>query len=184
LNFDYSGYPLKFVQKKLCKDKSDHLFTLIYKFHSPFTRYIYILHADYHEENVFAIKFYAKKDRNSDYKYSMLTNKGDVGNILITCLNVIPVILKDYPEASFGFIGSRTFDKESHTVEDFQNNQRFRVYRRIVERKIGFYTFEHFVYEAISGYLLVNKLSGQDVNTSEKTIIKMFEKTYQNLPDL
>jgi hypothetical protein len=184
LNFDYSGYPLKFVQKRPIKDASKHLFTLVYKFYSPITKYIYILHADYHEENVFAIKFYAKKDRNNDYKYSMLTNKGDVGNILITCLKAIPVILKDYPNASFGFIGSRTFDKESHTIEDFQNNQRFRVYRKIVEQKIGFNMFEHYAYEAISGYLLVNKLTQQDTDSRERAIIKMFEKTYQNLPDL
>jgi hypothetical protein len=184
LNFDCLGYSLKFVQKRPCKDASNHLFTLIYKFYSPLTKYIYILHADFHEENVFAIKFYAKKDRASDYKYSRLTNKGDVGNILITCLKAIPIILQDYPEASFGFIGSRTIDKASRTAEDYQNNQRFRVYRKIVEQKIGFNLFEHYVYEAISGYLLVNKLTRQAINTREKAIVKMFEKTYQNLPDL
>jgi hypothetical protein len=184
LNFDYSGYSLKFVQKKPCKDHSNHLFSLIYKFYSPVTKYIYILHADYHKENVFAIKFYAKKDRNSDYKYSRLTNKGDVGNILITCLKAVPIILQDYPEASFGFIGSRTIDKESYTVEDYRNNQRFRIYKRVVEQKIGFNVFGHYVYEDISGYLLINKLTKQDTDSKEKAIIKMFEETYQNLPDL
>ena len=86
MTFDYPGYSLKFVQKRPCKDGTAHLFTLIYKFYSPITRYIYIFHADFHEENVFALKFYAKKDRHSDYKYSKLTNKGDVANILITAL--------------------------------------------------------------------------------------------------
>jgi hypothetical protein len=64
-----------------------------------------------------------------------------VANILITCLKSVPLILQDYPEASFGFTGSRTIDKESRTVEAFENNQRFRVYKRIVEQKIGFNTF-------------------------------------------
>ncbi|HWZ03824.1 MAG TPA: hypothetical protein VNX40_09450 [Mucilaginibacter sp.] len=184
MNFDYPGYPLKFVQKRPCKDGSSHLFTLVYKFHSPITKYIYILHADYHEENVFAIKFYAKKDRNSDYKYSLLTNKGDVGNILITCLKAIPLILKDYPDASFGFIGSRTIDMESKTAEDYGNNQRFRIYRRIIDKKIGLNIFEHYVYEPISGYLLVNKSARQDIDIKKKAITKMFQETYHNLPDL
>jgi hypothetical protein len=132
---------------------------------------------------VFAIKFYAKKDRHSDYKYSQLTNRGDVANILITCLKSVSLILQDYPEASFGFIGSRTIDKESRTVEAFENNQRFRVYKRIVEQKIGFSTFEHYVYESISGYLLINK-TGNRREEKEKVITKMFARTYQNLTDI
>lgn len=92
--------------------------------------------------------------------------------------------MEDYSQASFGFIGSRTFDKKSFTVEDFQNNQRFRIYRRIVEQKIGFKVFAHYVYEAISGYLLINRLTNQNLDNREKAIIKMVEETYQNLPDL
>jgi hypothetical protein len=183
LKFNYPGYPLIFVQKTPCHDTSSHLFTLVYKFYSPVTKYIYILHADFHEENVFAIKFYVKNDRNSDYKYSKLTNKGDVANILITCLKSIPLILQDYPKASFGFIGSRTVDMKSKRVEAFGNNQRFRVYRNIVEQKIGFDIFDHYVYEAISGYLLINK-TGNETPDKEKAIITMFTDTYQNLTDI
>ena len=147
MTFDYSGYTLKFIQKKLSRDSSTHLRTLVYKFYSPVITYNYVLHTDYYEESVFAIKFYAKKDKHIDYRYSRLTNKGDVGNILITCLEVIPLLLKDYPDASFGFIGSGNIDKKSQTVENIQNNQRFRVYRKIVELKTGFQTFEHFEYK-------------------------------------
>jgi hypothetical protein len=124
------------------------------------------------------------KKKRSVYKYSRLTNKGDVGNILITCLKVIPLILNDYPDVSFGFIGARTIDKASRTVEDFRNNQRFRVYRRIVEQKIGFHTFEHYVYEAVSGYLLLNKSHEQNMENREMAIIKMFTDTYHDLADL
>jgi len=137
LIFNSPGYSLEFIQQRRCRDASAHLFTLIYKFRSPITRYAYILHADYHVEDVFALKFYAQKDSKDDYKYSRITNKGDVFNILISCLRVIPIILNDYPTASFGFIGSRTIDRVSGTVEDYQNNQRFRVYCGIVEGTIG-----------------------------------------------
>lgn len=172
-----------FVQKRKCNDGSAHLFTLIYKFYSPLTHYNYIIHADYHEENIFAVKFYAQPHRKSDYKYSKLTNRGDVSNILITCLNVIPLILADYPSASFGFIGSRTIDTNSKTVEDYRNTQRFRVYSELVRQKIGEVTFEHFTYEQISGYLLINRAT-DNINAKERALVNMFDITYNNLLDL
>jgi hypothetical protein len=183
LIFSSPGYPLEFIQRRLCRDASAHLFTLIYKFRSPITRYAYILHADYHEEDVFALKFYAQKDSKDDYKYSRITNKGDVFNILITCLRVVPVILQDYPTASFGFIGSRTIDRASGTVEDYQNTQRFRVYCGIVAGTIGEQTFAHYTYEEVSGYLLINR-AAPDIDAKEQLISRMFSATYNELPNI
>ncbi|MGN6530349.1 MAG: hypothetical protein ACTHK0_01170, partial [Ginsengibacter sp.] len=71
-------------KKESVKTAGAHLFSFIYKFYSPVTKYFYILHADYHEGDFFAVKFYCKKDRHSDFKYSKIINKGDVGNILMT----------------------------------------------------------------------------------------------------
>lgn len=178
--FNSPGYPLRFIQRQLCRDGSDHLFTLIYKFNSPITRYAYILRAEYHSEGVFALKFYAQKDSKSDYKYSHIVNKGDVFNILITCLRSVQLILKDYPDASFGFIGARTIDPISNRAEDFENTQRFRVYSQIVEATIGDQTFDHFIYESVSGYLLVNRNAG-DIDNKEQLIRQMFTRTYNNL---
>jgi hypothetical protein len=183
LTFNSAGYPLKFIQRRRCRDASAHLFTLIYKFHSPITRYAYIVHADYHEEDVFAIKFYAQKDSKDDYKYSRITNKGDVFSILISCLQVVPLLLPDYPTASFGFIGSRTVDRISGTVEDYQNTQRFRIYCGIVESTIGEQTFAHFSYQEISGYLLVNRLA-DTLEEREQIITRMFTNTYNGLLDV
>lgn len=181
--FDYEGYELKLVQKRACKDGSAHLFSFIYKFYSPVTKYFYILHADYHEGDFFAVKFYCKKDRHSDFKYSKIINKGDVGNILMTCVKVIPLLLNDYPEASFGFIGSRTVDEISRKVESFINNQRFRIYRQLIPLKFGEKTFAHFAYEQISGYLLINRRC-DDIKGKEKELIRMLAATYNNLPDI
>jgi hypothetical protein len=181
--FRSTGYPIIFIQKQNCRDKSAHLFTLIYKFHSSITRYTYILKAEYHEQHVFALKFYAQKDSKSDYKYSHIINRGDVYNILITCLKVIPIILQEYPGASFGFIGSRTIDPISQTVEGYENTQRFRVYSKMVEDTIGYATFEHYTYEMVSGYLLINK-SHSNVTDKEKLIREMFITTYNNLLDV
>ena len=181
--FHSPGYQLEFIQRRICRDASAHLFTLIYKFRSPVTRYAYILHADYLKENVFALKFYAQKDRGDDHKYSKITNKGDVYNILITCLKVVPLILLDYPTASFGFIGSRIIDRLSGTVEDFYNTQRFRVYCGIVAGTIGEQTFAHYSYREVSGYLLVNR-SAKDIDHKEQAIARMFAATYNDLPNI
>lgn len=182
MNFNYPGYNLKFIQKSNCKDKSAHLFTIVYKFFSPSTTYNYIINADYHEEDVFAIKFYCTKDKRSDYKYNKIVNKGDLGNIFISCAKVVPLLLLEYPTASFGFCGARTVDFKSKKVENYINNQRFRIYKNIVSMKFGTKTFTHYEYEQISSYLLINNNS--DVIISEKNIKKMFSSNYNNLPDL
>lgn len=184
MTFDFPGYDLGFIQKEPCEDGSAHRFTYIYKFYSPITTYIYILRAEYHAEEVFAIKFYRKRDRGNQYKYSRIINKGDVGNILITCAKVIPMLLHEFPTASFGFIGSRTLDMRSGKVEGFSNNQRFRVYKNIIIQKFGTVTFQHVEYPEISGYLLINRASSVSLAEKEIAIRKMFTSTYNNLPDL
>lgn len=183
MTFDYSGYELKFIQKQPCRDQSFHLFTLIYKFFSPVTKYHYILRAEYHEGDVFAIKFYCKKDKRSDFKYSKIINRGDIGNILITSAKVIPLLLSDYPTASFGLSGARSIDFQTLKVEDYNNNQRFRIYKHIIALKFGTITFAHYEYEKISSYLLINK-NCDNVQKKEKELVKMFSLTYHNLPDI
>lgn len=183
MNFDYAGYDLAFIQKRPCRDGSAHLYTLVFKFFSPITRYFYILHADYHRADVFAIKFYCKKDRHSEYKYSKAVNKGDVGNVLITCLKVIALLLQEYPTASFGFIGSRALDPVSRKLESYINNQRFRTYAYIIARKVGTRTFAHRTYEHVSAYILLNR-NGADLVAKEAAIVEMFKSTYNNVHDI
>ncbi len=182
MTFDYAGYNLNFVQKTNCKDKSAHLFTLVYKFYSPITKYNYIINADYHTEDIFAIKFYCVKDKRSNFKYNKIVNKGDAGNIFITCAKIVPLLLKDYPTSSFGFCGARSVDLKSKKAENHSNNQRFRIYKHIVSLKFGTKTFRHYEYEKISSYLLVNNYYNTVI--AEKKIKTMLRATYNNLPDL
>lgn len=181
--FDYPGYDLQFIQKRKVKDGSAHLFSFLYKFYSPITELQYVLTADLHEGDFFAIKFYAKMHRKSDFKYSLVTNKGDIGNLLVTCLKCVPLLLKTYPNASFGFVGSRTYDKVSKKLEDYSNNQRFRIYREFVLTKIGAETFKHYEYDDVSGYLLVNRNCGMDVGAKERELVAMLAATYNDLPN-
>lgn len=178
------GYDLKFIQREPSNDKSDHLFTLIYKFKSSKNKWNYILRAEYHKGDVFAVKFYAQQHSKSDYKYSKITNNNDVINILVTTAKIIPLLLADYPEASFGFTGARTLDEKSQKVENYEKNQRFRVYRNIITELIGNKTFTHYEYEQISGYLLINNYFLKNITKKEKELVDIFQTNYINLPDI
>lgn len=180
MEFNFPGYPVKFIQRQRSKDDSAHLFTLIYKFFSPKTKYHYIIRAEYHNEDVFAIKFYCKKDRKSEIKYSKIINKGDLGNIFISCINILPEIVNRYPSASFVIHGARSYDPRSDKVEHSTNTQRFRIYKYLANEKIGHETFAHFEYEDISGYMLVNRSSG-DIMERERLIAKMLASTYNEI---
>lgn len=180
MTFDFPGYELKFVQRCRCTDETAHLCTYIYKFHSPVTHYHYIVRAEQHEHDVFAIKFYCKKDRKSEYKYSKIVNKGDLGNIIMSCAKLIPVLLKAFPAASFSFAASRSVDTQSLSVEDLGKTQRYRLYSYMIPLKFGHRTFKHIAYDAISCYLLYNKRSAASLDEIED----MFKRTYTNLGDL
>lgn len=182
MDFNYPGYELNFIQKKTIKDGSDHLLSYIYKFYSPITELYYVLLADCHNHDFFSIKFYPKPYRKTDRKYSLITNRGDIGNILITCLNVIPILLTKHPEGSFGFAGARSFDRKSKRVEPLESNQRYKTYTYIAKRKIGRQTFEHFEYPEISGYMLINKNCKLGVTKQEEHIREMLGRTYNELP--
>lgn len=184
MEFNYPGYSLKFIQKDRCKDKSAHLHTHIFKFFSPKTKYHYIVRAEYHQEDVFAVKFYCKKDRRSDYKYSKIVNKGDLGNIVISCLKVIPILLQEYPTASFGFIGARSYDIAGNLIEPVSQTQRYTIWSDVVKKKIGNVTFAHFKFPEASGYLLLNRWSSSSIEDKVNAIKRMFIDTYADFPDL
>lgn len=182
MTFAYDGYNLKFIQKEPCKDGSAHKYTYIYKFFSPVTKLHYIIRAEYHSFDVFAIKFYCKQHRHSERKYNIITNKGDIGNIFVTCVKVIPLLLDKNRKASFGICGARTIDSKKR-VENYVNNQRYKIYRELIPTKIGRDTFEHFEYDHVSSYLLLNKSAGDIINR-EREIKEMFCNTYTALHDI
>jgi hypothetical protein len=176
LRFDFTGYPLKFIQQQRCDDDTSHKFTRIYKFFSSITRYFYIVRAECHEAEVFAIKFYCKKDRKSEFKYSKIVNKGDLGNIIMSCAKVIPILLETYPTASFVFAASPSVDNKRR-VEPTAVTQRFRLYCYMIPLKFGEETFTHFAYDKISSYLLLNRNSQQ----SKEDVEQMLMATYPSL---
>ncbi len=152
----------------------------VYKFYSSKTDLNYIVLADEHAYNFFAIKFYVQRDRKLDYKYSRVVNKGDVSNILVTVSKCIVMLLKRFPNASFGFIGSRTIDYSGMRVEKKEKNQRFNIYSHHIPAIIGEKTFKHRAFKESSSYLLLNRIN-PDLTQLERNIIKEVQKTYPSL---
>lgn len=181
-------YDIKFIQKDNCKDGSDHLFTFIYKFFCTDTKLHYIIRAEYHRENVFAIKFYCKKDKRSKYKYNKIINKNKYSTVLKifqTCLAIIPQLLSQYPNCNFAILSSRSIDfsNPKKLTENLQKNQRFRIYTKFLQDRIGNKTFTHFQYQKYSSYLLLNN-EETDIDSKEFKIKEMFENTYEIIPDV
>jgi hypothetical protein len=172
------GYDLKFIQTH--PSNVNHELRYVFKFFSQKTRLHYIVYADYHEHDFFGIKFYAKKDRKSNRKYSNIVNKGDVSKILITCAKSIPELLKIYPKASFGFIGARSIDYKAKKVEGYKANQRFRLYTYHIPQLIGDRTFLHKSFPNASSYILLNR-KNEDLEKVEKSIKNTVCNTYPDL---
>lgn len=179
------GYPLDFIQTHpvTLNDADSHLRSYVFKFNSPRTKLHYIVRAELHENDFFAIKFYAKKDRGSDRKYNNVIDKGDVANILVTSAKVIPYLLVEFPLASFGFFGSRTLDLKSDKIEDYTNNQRYRLYEYHIPQLIGTKTFAHFSYQKGSAYGLVNQ-NCNNIMQIEKKIREMLTYDYPDLVEI
>ena len=150
MTFDYPGYHIHFIQREPCNDRSAHQFSLIFKFFSPVTRYHYIVRAEYHNNHSFAIKFYSKKDRKSDFKYSKIVNRGDIGNILATSASVIPSLLEEFPRVSFAFAAARSVGNKNKPLEGYELTQRFKLYAYLMPLRFGSATFEHISYPNVS----------------------------------
>ena len=170
-----------FVQKeKASKERDSFDFALVYKFYTNRTnnyqRLKYILRVEAYED-VFAIKFYAARDRKLEDKYNRIIKAHDYRNVLrifVTCASIIPVLLSKYPNASFAINGAESFDLESDKVESKNKNQRFRIYRTMALNLFGRETFEHFQYEDISSYLLINRINCDTVEAKAKRIKELF----------
>ena len=174
-------YELKYIQKEKPKSRDAFDFCLVYSFFtkSDPERIKYIVRAEF-QEDVIAIKFYAAKNSKSENKYHLILDKNRYRGtlcILMTCVNLIPMLLKDYPSSSFIIKASNTIDIKSKKEEDDSVNQRFRIYRWLFSETIGDQTFEHIEYKDVSVYLLVNK-SNKDIDSKKKNIEKLFLTRY------
>lgn len=175
-------FQLRFIQKASPKKRDAFDFSLIYKFYTDRTenyqRLKYIIRVESYED-VFAIKFYAARDRKLDNKYNRIVkahNYRSALRVFVTCASIIPSIIKKYPKASFVVNGAESMDMESDKVENKANNQRFRIYRTLALNLFGRETFEHIEYSNVSSYILVNRDGCKNVKEKADDIKDMFLK--------
>lgn len=178
-------YHIYFIQKASPVEGDAFDFALIYKFYTERTdnyqRLKYIVRVEVTAENIFAVKFYAARDKKLDNKYSRIIKAhgySETLRIFVTCAYIVPLILKMNPTASFVINGAQSLDLQSDKIEGPSNNQRFRLYRNVAVRLFGRTNFEHYEFVEVSSYLLVNKKGGAHVeeekNRIKETLINLY----------
>lgn len=127
----------------------------LYRFKTE-SRHTYFIVVEEYINHLFAVKFYAKDHRLSPNKFKLLTNSNtpkETRSIILTCIHTGFNLLKDYPDYSFAFIGCPKYNSD----EDFRNNQRFRIYCRIVTTFISGKNFRYYSDTEYSTCLLINE---------------------------
>lgn len=178
-----SPYKSFFIQKASPSNGDAFDFSYIYKFYTDRTdeyqRLKYIIRVEAHD-SVFALKFYAARDRKLERKYNRILkahNYTRTLRIFLTCALLVPEILENNPNASFVINGARSIDIQADKIESKNNNQRFRIYKIISNMLFSRDLFEHFEFEEISSYLMVNRKCG-DVNLEKDRIKEIFLDRY------
>jgi len=119
------SYPVKFVQQDGCFDDSDHVYTRIYTFISETNKLKYVIRAEYFKTDTYALKFYPKRWKKRDNRYSIIINAGDAANILYTVGSLIPELLKASPKTSIALSATRSIDSATNRLEPIELNQRY-----------------------------------------------------------
>ena len=173
-------YSLYFVQKA-SPGKSDTFdYAYIYKFYTERTsisqRLKYIIRVEAYED-VFAVKFYAARDRKLDNKYNRILHVhtySSVVRVFFTCASVVSILFPNYPHHSYIISGAESDDIKSNKVEGKDSNQRFRIYRTMALQLFGRETFEHYQQKQISTYILINRHNCPDIEQKAERIKQMF----------
>lgn len=176
--FDSTPYKINFIQKSSPSISDDFLFCEIYKFFTV-DKLKYIIRAEFFENNVICVKYYVARDRKREDKYSILTNRYNAHFIFSTCACMLPILLDKYPSHSFAFNASRTVNLKMDFREQCNNNQRYRIYERIITKYVGSKTFEHYSFSEVSSYLLINRIGCSDVELKKQSIRNMFLNLYE-----
>lgn len=104
----------------------------IYKFfmHSPSSRRKYLVEIHAYENHLYTADFYAKV--NNVNRYRLRTNQQAAGKLGGTVLAILADVLRQDPQACFGFIAAAMVHENSDA-----NTKRFRMYKHMLEQKIN-----------------------------------------------
>lgn len=126
--------PYRFVQRNRnhTRGRESWLFLDIYKFfmHSPSSRRKYLVEVHAYADHLYTVDFYAKvHDVN---RYRLRTNQQAAGKLGGTVLAIMAEVLRQDPQARFGFIAAAMLNETSDV-----NTKRFRLYTKMLKLKIN-----------------------------------------------
>ena len=162
-------YPFTFVHRSRNCGQGI-LYVDIYRFKSNL---VYLVRVERYKHNMYAVKFYQKNHRLSPKKYQILSNTFEARRIIYTCMNIMFLLYKENPRASFGFIGANC-ENESQ-----ENTKRYRVYNKIVATQVSENIFKHVENMGKSAYMLINR----DELKEYPDLVEEIERTFQELYD-
>ena len=93
----------EYLDKNKHINENGHIRNILYTFKSTKSNLWYIVLVEQYEHDVFAVKFYPKKWRNSKLKYRLLTGTNEPRKIINTCINVYSTIVATYFSNEFFF---------------------------------------------------------------------------------
>lgn len=133
----------------------------------------YIVLAELHPHNIYAVKFYLQEHKSCAKKYQRLTSIGEGSRIITTLANIIKVLYAKDDTSSFAFYGMHS------EGEPKGETKRYRLYARILENLVSSVFFQHEKSAKNSAYLLLNrKYNDPDLL---KKVEAMFKELYEGV---
>ncbi|GAA4795334.1 hypothetical protein GCM10023231_24690 [Olivibacter ginsenosidimutans] len=142
--------------------------------------HIYIVEVEKYNHNIYVIKYYPKRLKNSPKRFNILTGEKKCSKIVGTCLQIMLYILERDKFANFGFLGSNSYDPSTQKEESKSNTKRFRVYKRAMENTFGDENFTHFNDIESSVYIIMNN-NNDNHETTVQQASDMFEYLFPDL---
>lgn len=173
-----SNLPYLLLTVKYESDPSFHVKTYVYRV-STLARN-YIVHLEEYVRDTYIIKFLPARFKRYDNKFHIISNDRVMQGVLGTALQIFVNCLGNNNRASLGFVATASVLGQFREARE--NNQRFRIYKQILQNFFGIETFAHFVDISNSAYLMANR-----VHTIPEFVTEMqqgFSNMYPEMFDL
>jgi hypothetical protein len=132
---------------------SFHLRTFVYRISTKAGKYI--INIEEYLYHTYVIKFYPVHFKRYPNRYHMISNDSVIPIVIGSSLQIMITFLQEHDDGSFGFVATESIIGEFR--ESKSNNQRFRIYKLVMQNFFGHETFAHFTDTTNSAYLMVNK---------------------------
>ncbi len=171
-----SIFPFTFLMSKYESNPTFHIKTYLYKIETTAGKYL--VHLEYYIRDTYVVKFYPVRFKKYPSKFQMLSNDNVMQGVVSTTLQIFIQHLARNPRASLGFIASASII--GSIKEEQPNNQRFRIYKQVMENLFGAVTFAHFCDVPNSAYLMVNKSNdmGEYVNEMQTVFSQLYPEMF------